>query len=426
MWKGESLAQRVQRSGPLSVRELVRLLQDVGYALAYAHGRGVAHRDIKPDNIMLERATGRALLMDFGIARAITEPTAGGGLTRVGEVVGTPEYMSPEQASGDVVDGRSDLYSLGLVAWYAAVGRTAVTGDSTQKIIVKQLTEQVPPIDSVRPELPDLLSAAIDRCVAKLPEERFASAEALVEAVDNSQLAGPDIPLPVRSFVAELEVLSTVFLLLTVVTWTVSRAMARLGSSFDAIIPMVLLVGIGLARFLQVLSEARHLAVMGYSIDEIFKGMHGVYDERESVREARRADPDTQRRRRFTVRMALLMLVVAAGLIGIELATRTRVAPNRTRFRPGRWRRCSPGSRWPVRRLRCSRARRFARRRRSASCGACGWGPVGRALLGVASRGVTRSAGSVLTPLAALSRSTPVAAPVSLIINRSRRADAIR
>ncbi|MBK8059962.1 MAG: serine/threonine protein kinase [Gemmatimonadaceae bacterium] len=413
--EGESLAQRVQRSGPLSVRELVRLLQDVGYALAYAHGRGVAHRDIKPDNIMLERATGRALLMDFGIARAITEPTAGGGLTRVGEVVGTPEYMSPEQASGDVVDGRSDLYSLGLVAWYAAVGRTAVTGDSTQKIIVKQLTEQVPPIDSVRPELPDLLSAAIDRCVAKLPEERFASAEALVEAVDNSQLAGPDIPLPVRSFVAELEVLSTVFLLLTVVTWTVSRAMARLGSSFDAIIPMVLLVGIGLARFLQVLSEARHLAVMGYSIDEIFKGMHGVYDERESVREARRADPDTQRRRRFTVRMALLMLVVAAGLIGIELATRTRVAPNRYAIPPWALAPLFTGltlagaafallARTP---FRAPPQERILRR--------VWMGPVGRALLGVASRGVTRSAGSVLTPLAALSRSTPVAAPVSLI-----------
>ncbi len=135
--EGESLAQRVQRAGPLTVRELMRMLQDIGYALAYAHGRGVAHRDIKPDNIMIERATGRALLMDFGIARAITEPTGGGGLTRVGEVVGTPEYMSPEQASGDVVDGRSDLYSLGLVAWFAAIGRPAVTGETTQKILVK-------------------------------------------------------------------------------------------------------------------------------------------------------------------------------------------------------------------------------------------------------------------------------------------------
>jgi len=123
--EGESVAERVKRAGPLEVRSVVRLLQDIGYALAYAHGRGVVHRDIKPDNIMLERATGRALLMDFGISRSITAKVeekgkaATQGLTRVGEVVGTAEYMSPEQASGDVVDGRSDLYSLGLVALFA-------------------------------------------------------------------------------------------------------------------------------------------------------------------------------------------------------------------------------------------------------------------------------------------------------------------
>src|SRR5688572_33220922 len=128
--EGESVADRVRRAGPLDVRAIVRLLQDIGYALAYAHGRGVVHRDIKPDNIMLERATGRALLMDFGIARTIAAkveaPNVTRGLTRVGEVVGTAEYMSPEQASADVVDGRSDLYSLGLVALFALTGRPAI------------------------------------------------------------------------------------------------------------------------------------------------------------------------------------------------------------------------------------------------------------------------------------------------------------
>ncbi len=107
--EGETLAERVHRVGPLGVREMVRLVQDVGYALAYAHGRGVVHRDIKPDNIMIERATGRALVMDFGISRSIVPASATAALTRVGEVVGTPEYMSPEQASGDHVDGRSDI-----------------------------------------------------------------------------------------------------------------------------------------------------------------------------------------------------------------------------------------------------------------------------------------------------------------------------
>src|SRR6188768_4073591 len=96
--EGESVAQRVRRSGPLTTREAVRLLQDVGYALSYAHGRGVVHRDIKPDNVMLERATGRAMVLDFGISRSMTHAAhaaPASNLTRVGEVVGSPEYMSP-------------------------------------------------------------------------------------------------------------------------------------------------------------------------------------------------------------------------------------------------------------------------------------------------------------------------------------------
>ena len=175
--EGESLAARVARAGPLDVRTIVRLLLDVAYALAYAHGRGVVHRDIKPDNIMIERATGRALVMDFGIARAIAPTAAAPGLTRIGEIVGTPEYMSPEQASGDNVDGRSDLYSLGLVALFAAIGHAPVTGDSAQQLIVKQLTEVLPPAASLRADLPAALAAAIDSCVAKEPSARFASAE---------------------------------------------------------------------------------------------------------------------------------------------------------------------------------------------------------------------------------------------------------
>ena len=148
-------------------RSVARMLTDVAYALAYAHGRGVVHRDIKPDNIMIERATGRALLMDFGISRTISTQVEAAGLTRVGEVVGTPEYMSPEQASGDNVDGRSDLYSLGLVALFALTGRPAITGETTQQIIVRQLTEKLPPTKSLRADLPDALAEAIDRCVMK-------------------------------------------------------------------------------------------------------------------------------------------------------------------------------------------------------------------------------------------------------------------
>ncbi|HWP71539.1 MAG TPA: serine/threonine-protein kinase, partial [Gemmatimonadaceae bacterium] len=192
--EGESVAERIKRQGPMDPRGVARMLTDVAYALAYAHGRGVVHRDIKPDNIMIERATGRALLMDFGISRPISTTLETAGLTRVGEVVGTPEYMSPEQASGDSVDGRSDLYSLGLVALFALTGRAVITGETTQQIIVRQLTEKLPPAKSMRADLPDALAEAIDRCVMKEPASRFESAESLVEQLDRAQLAAPEVP----------------------------------------------------------------------------------------------------------------------------------------------------------------------------------------------------------------------------------------
>ena len=318
--EGETLAERVHRMGPLPTREIVRVLQDVGYALAYAHGRGVVHRDIKPDNVMVERATGRALVMDFGISRSMAHPVASAAsLTRVGEVVGTPEYMSPEQASGDVVDGRSDLYSLGLTAHFAATGRTAVTGETTQKILVKQLTEAVPPIAAARPDLPAALAMAIDRCVAKEPDERFATAEALVEAIDAAQLAEPEIPLPIRLFAGEASTLSTLTLGVLYVTWLLVRSVN--GSALDTLILVVLLFAVLLTRALTTLSDARRLAVAGFSSDNVERGMTLVVEERSERRRELRADPDTLRRRRATLvwgagmlAAALVMLRVAYGM----------------------------------------------------------------------------------------------------------------
>ncbi len=324
--EGETLAERVARVGPLPVREIVRMLQDVGYALAYAHGRGVVHRDIKPDNVMLERATGRALVMDFGISRTMTHVVQATSLTRIGEVVGTPEYMSPEQASGDVIDGRSDLYALGLTAHFAATGRTAVTGESTQKILVKQLTEAVQPVATARPDLPPALADAIDRCVMKEPSERFETAEALVEAIEAAQLSEPDIPLPVRLFAGELGALSLSTLLGLFFLWILVTSTAA--GSLDNLIIVVLILAMLFTRMLTTLSEARRLAVAGFSADEVVLGLSRVVAERSSRRQELRADAETVHRRRVTLGWSIAMLGMGLAMVKIAYGMRVQLGPH--------------------------------------------------------------------------------------------------
>jgi hypothetical protein len=328
--EGETLSERVARAGPLPVREIVRMVKDVAHALAYAHGRGVVHRDIKPDNVMLERATGRALVLDFGISRSMTQSAPASNLTRVGEVVGTPEYMSPEQASGDVVDGRSDIYSLGLTAYYAATGATAITGDSTQKILVRQLTERVTPIETLRRDLPSALAKAIDRCVEKDPADRFATAEALVEEIDAAQLVEREIPLPIRLFAGELSTLSLAAFVILAIMWSAVETQLHASMTLlDTMLPVAGLLAILVTRSLTTMSEGRRLAVSGFSAADVMDGMRRVVAERVTRRDELRADPDTQRRRRRTIRWGLGMLVAAVAFIRIAYGLRVPLGPER-------------------------------------------------------------------------------------------------
>ncbi len=317
--EGESLADRVERSGPLDTRGMVRLLLDVAYGLAYAHGRGVVHRDIKPDNIMIERATGRALLMDFGISRPIASRPDAPGLTRVGEVVGTPEFMSPEQATGDFVDGRTDIYSLGLVALYALTGRKQITGTSTQQIITRQLTQLPPPAAELRPDIPSALAAAIDRCVAKAADERFPTAEALVEAIEAAQLAAPEVPLPIRLFAQEVATLGLVLFFLVLFTWMLAGTVGRSGD-LNVSLPILVLIAVGLTRVIESFQNARRLGALGFTATEVERGFRRVADERDEHRHRLLADPATVTRRRTTVRrtvaqLALAIVLVAAGVM---------------------------------------------------------------------------------------------------------------
>ena len=332
---GESLGARVARMGPLPIREVVSLLQDVCYALAYAHGRGVVHRDLKPDNIMIERATGRALLMDFGVARTIAAASTANttALTRVGEIVGTPEYMSPEQASGDVVDGRSDLYALGLVFFFALTGHAAFTGSSTQQLIVKQLTETPPPVNALRADTPPALVALIEQCLLKEPDDRHADAGAVIEALDRAQVVGPQIPLPVRLFVQDVQTVGLIvfFASLVVITQLAAVIDDALREGFlrhgDRFIPLVILLAIIVARVVHVISEGRRLTLAGFARDDVRDTVRALFAERDEVRQQNAANPEIRARRQRSVRRAIGMLVGAVVLGVLAWQSRRQLGP---------------------------------------------------------------------------------------------------
>jgi len=181
--EGDSLRTRLGRDGPLSVVETVRILRDVADALAYAHRQGIVHRDIKPENVLL--AQGHALVTDFGVAKALSRSTGSGPLTTVGVALGTPTYMSPEQAAGDPdVDSRCDLYALGVLGYEMLTGTPPFTGFSPQQVLAAQLTEDPVGVDHHRQDIPPALSHAVMRCLEKSPANRWATATDLAAVLD--------------------------------------------------------------------------------------------------------------------------------------------------------------------------------------------------------------------------------------------------
>jgi len=201
---GEPLSARLKRRGRLPAEEVRRILSETADALSAAHAVGIIHRDVKPDNILLEGSRGRVVVTDFGIAKALSSAT-GGTLTATGVAIGTPHFMSPEQAAGDrEIDGRSDIYSLGVVGYQMLVGELPFRAPTVPGILMKHIAEPAPMIMEKRADCPEDLAACVMRCLEKEPESRWPTADALRRALE-SRSAPPYRPhrtAPARSSAA--------------------------------------------------------------------------------------------------------------------------------------------------------------------------------------------------------------------------------
>lgn len=217
--EGETLRQRLEREKQLPLDDVVRITEQVSGAVSYAHSRGVVHRDLKPENIML--AEGHALVSDFGVARAVSE-AGGEKLTDSGIAVGTPAYMSPEQATGSPVDSRSDIYSLGLVVYEMLAGDPPFTGTTPQMVMAKQASERVPSLEIVRPNVPRELVEVVERALSKVPADRYRTASEFGAALSKGATGKTRVVRPrVRRGRRVIATASAVALFVALLVWQV-------------------------------------------------------------------------------------------------------------------------------------------------------------------------------------------------------------
>jgi len=309
---GETVAERVASRGPIPSHDVARILREVAWALAYAHAQGVIHRDVKPANILLERGSGRAMVTDFGIARLVQTTSD----TAFGEVLGTPEYMSPEQASAEPMDGRSDLYALGIVGYFALTGQLPFTAPTVQGVLVQHLTKPAPPVSGVARGVSSQLSGVVDRCLQKDPGARFPSGEALADALAPNLEKHTEVPVAIRVFADRRRMVALIVPVTVCLAPAISvvERLARHGFKLPAIVGLAVVVtfavfvpaGILIARL-------RSLLRLGFGPEDVAAGLDVGYERRREEFLFNYGPKPTTRERLFQV--ASIGGVIVTGVV---------------------------------------------------------------------------------------------------------------
>ena len=307
MVDGGSLAERLQREKQLPIEDAARIFSEVAGALAHAHKRGVVHRDIKPQNVLLDAESGRALVTDFGIART----AEGGSLTATGMVVGTPAYLSPEQVTGEPSDHRADIYALGVMMYEMLAGQPPFTGATPTAVLMKRLAGPPAPLRSLRPEVPAPLEELVDACLATDPNERIQNAADITRALTgHSPVSGGHttstrarLPKPKRkSHLATVLVAAGIVVAAGAGTWIMSRdtqapvppaARARVDSGMVLIPGGAYIVGADTGAQNLRPSRAVTLAAFGIGAREVTVGEYQRFIEARQLPAPWATRPDT-------------------------------------------------------------------------------------------------------------------------------------
>lgn len=307
---GETLAERVRSRGPLPISEGTRVLREVAWALGHAHSHGLVHRDVKPDNILLERGSGRALVADFGIAAAMG---AAVGISGEKGISGTPEFMSPEQALGKDLDARSDICALGATAFYSFSGRLPFEARNPTEILAKHITETAPQLGSLGLSVPRKIAHLVDRCLAKEPELRPESANALAEQLGVALEQRREMPAALRLFAKRTGRAEGVLPLL--LPQVVLIAALGLASQYGMAIGWgVLAAGLVVAPFGYLVAGARKIAKLGFEHEDLAPAFR---DQVEQSREefAVHASREPSRLEKIFKTVAFTTTPIAAGLL---------------------------------------------------------------------------------------------------------------